>query len=58
MRIKYRSTLTEENVSYLNKLDQYASRPDTTGRSSGAGGTTAGGLLGGRLISAHVQTSG
>lgn len=34
VRIKYRSTLTEENVSYLNKLDQYASRPDTTGRSS------------------------
>lgn len=58
VRIKYRSTLTEENVAYLNKLDQYASRPDTTGRSSGAGGTTAGGLLGGRLITAHVRTSG
>ncbi|PRW56895.1 hypothetical protein C2E21_4385 [Chlorella sorokiniana] len=34
VRIKYRSTLTEENVAYLNKLDQYASRPDATGRSS------------------------
>lgn len=33
--MKYRSTLTEENVAYLNKLDQYtASRPDAGARSS------------------------
>lgn len=31
VRMKYRSTLTEENVAYLNKLDQYSSRPDATG---------------------------
>lgn len=41
VRIKYRSTLTEENVGYLNKLDQYASRPDYTGRSSGASAQVA-----------------
>ncbi|PSC69571.1 ATP synthase gamma-subunit [Micractinium conductrix] len=34
VRIKYRSTLTEENVANHNKLEQYASRPDATGRSS------------------------
>lgn len=35
VRMKYRSTLTEENVAYLNKLDQYtSSRPDAGGRSS------------------------
>lgn len=35
VRMKYRSTLTEENVAYLNKLDQYtASRPDAGARSS------------------------
>jgi hypothetical protein len=37
VRMKYRSTLTEENVAYLNKLDQYSSRPDS------AGGWQAGG---------------
>lgn len=31
VRMKYRSTLTEENVAYLNKLDQYSSRPDSSG---------------------------
>lgn len=36
VRMRYRSSLTEENVAYLNKLDQYSSRPDSTGRSSGA----------------------
>lgn len=34
VRMKYRSTLTEENVAYLNKLDQYTTRPDAAGRSS------------------------
>ena len=42
MRIKYRSSLTEENLAYVNKLDQYTSRPDSTG------GPTCG-WTGGRL---------
>jgi hypothetical protein len=31
VRVKYRSSLTEENVAYLNKLDQYSSRPESSG---------------------------
>ena len=48
VRLKYRSSLTEENVAYLNKLDQYASRPESgsAARSSGAPPAAAGAAAG------------